>query len=754
MFSVRAAPAADDAGPNIDPGLNLHAVVERAVERNPNQEVLTARVAQADALRRQAQSVLAANPSIAVLHYDDVLLDNQGAQEWETNLDLPIWMPRQRAARLRVAEQTAENARAAGLALRWQIAGLVRDSLWEIAIQNNQLKMTEQQRDSAQKLQADVGKRVKYGDLARSDLILSQQETVARETAVLSAQADLSLALRRYENLTGLQRIPKEYREELDPRLDLQTEHPALRDASATVETAQAEQEQARRETRENPAITLGSRHSRGGSGQDFSDNLTLQLRLPLGLPAQAAPKLANAARALADTLSARELLRRELDLDLKRSARRLKLMQDSLALAQKQNALAQEQLALTRKSFVLGEADLVSLLRVQSLAFNAERNLSQREIELQQAIARYNQAVVLFAAGIFANPVYALEVSLSAAQIRNLNITLARPQKADIDFSETLPAKVTVPNEQMYVVSAPQAGLIENVQVAVGDDVRRGETLAKLQSPGLLELQKDLLQTRTQLRLAKTNLDRDKLLFNEGIIAKRRFLESESAHQGLLAVMSQQEQTLRLAGMNETAIAGLKSGNLLSSRLEVLSPIDGAIIEQMAVAGQRVDAASPLYRVAKLYPLWLEVHTPIQRVLKLQRGARVRVPAYDVNARVIGVGQDVHEADQGMLLRAEVREGAERLRPGQFVQAQIEMATDDQVRYRLPQAAIVRMSDQTGVFLRSPQGFRFQAMRVLSEHASETLVAGTLPDDAQIAVSGLAGLKAAAGEVVEEQTP
>jgi RND family efflux transporter MFP subunit len=355
--------------------------------------------------------------------------------------------------------------------------------------------------------------------------------------------------------------------------------------------------------------------------------------------------------------------------------------------------------------------------------------------------------SIGLFAACVLANAAFALEISLSADQIRSLNITLARPQKAEIDFSETLPAKVTVPNEQMYVVSTPQAGLIENVQVAVGDNVRRGQTLAKLQSPGLLELQKDLLQTRTQLRLAKTNLDRDNLLFLEGIIAKRRFLEAESAYQGLLAVMSQQEQTLRLAGMRESAIAALKSGSLLSSRLEVASPIDGAIIEQMAVAGQRVDAASPLYRVAKLDPLWLEVHTPIQRALNLQRGAHVRVPAYDVNARVIGVGQDVHEADQGMLLRAEVREGAERLRPGQFVQAQIELAEDGQVRYRLPQAAIVRLADQTGVFLRSPNGFRFQAMQVLSEHASETLVAGSLPDDAQIAVSGVAGLKAAVGE-------
>jgi hypothetical protein len=41
-----------------------------------------------------------------------------------------------------------------------------------------------------------------------------------------------------------------------------------------------------------------------------------------------------------------------------------------------------------------MGEADLVSLQRVQALAFAAERTALQQNLAVQRAISRYNQAV------------------------------------------------------------------------------------------------------------------------------------------------------------------------------------------------------------------------------------------------------------------------------------------------------------------------------------------------------------------------
>ena len=68
------------------------------------------------------------------------------------------------------------------------------------------------------------------------------------------------------------------------------------------------------------------------------------------------------------------------------------------------------------------------------------------------------------------------------------------------------------------------------------------------------------------------------------------------------------------------------RSGNLISSRkldsaLVVSAPFNGVVLEQMATAGNRVVAADPLYSIASLKPLWLEIHVPLEQVADIHTG-------------------------------------------------------------------------------------------------------------------------------------
>ncbi len=62
--------------------------------------------------------------------------------------------------------------------------------------------------------------------------------------------------------------------------------------------------------------------------------------------------------------------------------------------IAAKQNEIARESLRLAQKAFLLGETDLVSLLRVQAQTFEAERAFVTRQVQVQWDVARYNQTV------------------------------------------------------------------------------------------------------------------------------------------------------------------------------------------------------------------------------------------------------------------------------------------------------------------------------------------------------------------------
>ena len=339
--------------------------------------------------------------------------------------------------------------------------------------------------------------------------------------------------------------------------------------------------------------------------------------------------------------------------------------------------------------------------------------------------------------------PAAAELVRISPAQHAALGIDTA-PLVASGDLhSARFPAKVAVPNAQLQVVTAPQGGVVEVLLVAEGEEIRAGQPLVRIQSPRLLELQGEYLETGARFRLAESNYERDRQLRKDGIIAERRLRESRAVYQELSASRSRLRHLLQLSGMDDEALRELESQRKLSSSLSVRAPFDGVVLEQLVTAGRGVELADPLYRIARLTPLWLEIHVPLAQLGGLAAGQTVRIPELDLSGQVISVGRMVHGADQGVLVRALVSEGSERLRPGQFVQAQVAAAGGSN-SFRVPGAAVLRSGGQSYVFVAREDGFVPVPVTVTSEEPGYQVIQADLQAGTAIAVSGTVALKAA----------
>ncbi len=168
--------------------------------------------------------------------------------------------------------------------------------------------------------------------------------------------------------------------------------------------------------------------------------------------------------------------------------------------------------------------------------------------------------------------------------------------------------------------------------------------------------LQRELLQAATQLRLAQAEFDRNEQLRKTKTVSERIYLESRSALDEAAALVDERRQVLQLAGMTPEAVADLEQARRMSSTLEVRSPIDGVVVEVPAVLGERVDDSEPLYRVARLEPLWLEISAPLDRLQGVQPGGLVEIPCDAGEARVDLIGRNVDPANQTVLVRAEVK--------------------------------------------------------------------------------------------------
>lgn len=335
-------------------------------------------------------------------------------------------------------------------------------------------------------------------------------------------------------------------------------------------------------------------------------------------------------------------------------------------------------------------------------------------------------------------------DIMLKPAQIKSIGITTERLNSTKSGELSGIPAQVTVPSNQLFVVTSPLPALIEQTIVGVGDSVKKGQLLARLQSPALAEAQRGLLQAATQAQLASENLTRDKKLWEDGIIAESRYRTTQSKYIEANAALTERVQVLRLSGMSTPAIRKLQQGQDLSSLLAVRSPIDGVILEKSANAGERIDAVTPIFKVAKLYPLALHIQAPLDSLRGLKVGATVTIPAYGAKGKLVAIGHGLSGANQTVLLRAEIDQGTENLRTGQFVEATIATGTEvHQEQWEIPNSALARINDKTFVFVRTRDGFRAQPVKVLHEGVHSSVMTGNLDKSDSIAVHGVSALKA-----------
>lgn len=334
-------------------------------------------------------------------------------------------------------------------------------------------------------------------------------------------------------------------------------------------------------------------------------------------------------------------------------------------------------------------------------------------------------------------------EIPFSLKQIERLGITSAAVKKASWITTDRLPARVVIPPRQEHIVSAPSGGLITELWAGAGEELNAQDMLAKIESPALIALQRELLQAKTEERLAITQLKRDRQLFKEGIIAQRRHLESKSTQEQAAATLDERRQALVLAGMSNRSIAELEQTRRLSSSLSVSTPKAGVIIESMAVVGQRVERSDPLFRLVQLEPLWLEIQVPLGRLKGVRQGAEVELPCEDGNAQVTLIGRNVDPGSQTVLVRAEVHGVQDCLRPGQYVQVRLKLSSDKTL-LQVPSSAVVHASNMTVVFVQAPFGFLATQVSIAGQQDGYSIVSGELQEGEIIAISGLAAIKAA----------
>ena len=371
-------------------GIDLAESVRLSVERHPRFPLHRALSKVGEGYRRQADSLLGGDPSANLSVAGDPLGTDFGYREYTLGASLPLWLPGQRDARRRIADGLENQAGMELLNLTWEVSGEVLDRAWRVRIARARVRQALKQWASARALEKDVTHRFNAGELTRIDMLLARQDVIASEVVHQEAVSDRQRARLAWFNYTGQQALP----EDLDsfvtaanpPEL---ARHPRLLAALAKAGIARAKAGDTRLRRRAPPVISIYAKRDRGARSEAYTDSLGIELSLPFGSRAQAAPAIAEAEAESTGAESEAALVKRQLELRIASAEEAVLKAERLLVLARRKHQASRARLKLSQRAFELGEMDLYQLLLARQQAALAARDLEIRQLEKQHAMAQ-----------------------------------------------------------------------------------------------------------------------------------------------------------------------------------------------------------------------------------------------------------------------------------------------------------------------------------------------------------------------------
>jgi len=351
---------------------------------------------------------------------------------------------------------------------------------------------------------------------------------------------------------------------------------------------------------------------------------------------------------------------------------------------------------------------------------------------------------------GVLAALIPALFLTASGvAQMPPAQVVVAPLEKRIVERSQPLVA--TVEPVTRTTMAAEEAGLVAERSFDEGDHVKRGTVLARLNTD---LLQAQLAAARATHESAAAMLERARADADHADSELKRI---ESIYRTLSTTEKEYRDALntqrvaramvaaRAAEMAEKA-AEVARLELLLSKAELRSPINGVVSRRHVEVGQWIRQGDPVADLVQLEELFVRINVPELLVPTLRVGddVVVRIDALGGRSFIGKVEQILPEAEPASRtfpVRARLPNADLLVRPGFFARASLVSRTDA-ARFVVPTDALVIRSERMHVVaVRQGQAVIVPVVRSASEGA-RSVVEGELREDDVVVVRGNESLR------------
>ncbi|WP_224982284.1 efflux RND transporter periplasmic adaptor subunit [Geomonas agri] len=249
--------------------------------------------------------------------------------------------------------------------------------------------------------------------------------------------------------------------------------------------------------------------------------------------------------------------------------------------------------------------------------------------------------------------------VSLSPTQSVMANVATVPADYEPLSKEINAVGIVQYDQSKQAKVTAWVAGRIDKLNVStVGAFVSKGRPVAEIYSPDLVAAQQEyLLALRSRDQFKKSSI--------------------EAISQGGEGLVASARQRLKLLGVKDEQIAGLEKAGHPNIKLPIYTPLSGVVIEKVVQEGQYVNMGDPLFNIADLSTVWVDVEVYENEFSFVKMGQRVEIvsqsyPGKTFSGRVSFIYPFLDPKTRTVKVRVEMANPGLKLKPDMFVNASI----------------------------------------------------------------------------------
>jgi RND family efflux transporter MFP subunit len=294
------------------------------------------------------------------------------------------------------------------------------------------------------------------------------------------------------------------------------------------------------------------------------------------------------------------------------------------------------------------------------------------------------------------------VEVSLTPEAVERAGIKIEAVRTEPVTEGVSLPGSVTSNAYRDTKVNALVGGVVRQVTVELGAQVKRGEPLAVVFSSDLADAQMKYLSMRAMLEADHQKLVRTEKLVTLGSASRQELEEITATHVGHATEVAAARQRLLLLGLADRQLDALTDAAHVVSEVAVPAPANGVVIARTVNPGQVVGAGQELFVVTDLRTVWAigDLYEKDFPLVRLGSSASVTVPATNqtLRGRVAYIDPRVDPASRTAKIRVEVPNAGGNLRLGMFVTMGIETGSSQRMTV-VPQSAVQAVGERMVVY-------------------------------------------------------